>query len=185
MLNELIREVDDDMDDKISLKQFVTILRRRYKGALLKESPGAVNIFDPNINVREFGVDVAKQYFDARVRFNNNRFAYDDVQRERSKSAARKVEKSQRRANFEANFNIFEENANKVIFRCRHCKQYLYGNGRKIVFAQTVWYHEVCSALMIQNFYRQFKARQTLLILRIAKFKQTYANFVFMSVFVF
>lgn len=176
MLVELIREVDDDKDDKISLKQFVTMLRRRYKGALLQESPGAVNIFDPSINVREFGVDVAKQYFDAKVRFNNNQYAYDDVQGERSKSAARRVQKSQRRANFVANFNLFEECANRIIFRCRSCTLSLYKNSRKVVFAHTVWYHEYCSAHMIQNLYRQVKARRTLLNLRIAKFKQKYVD---------
>jgi hypothetical protein len=73
-LKMLIKEVDTDGDGTISLKEFVTLFRRRAKGELM--STGAanlVNIFNQSVNVNQVGVTGAKAFFEGKTTFNKGK----------------------------------------------------------------------------------------------------------------
>lgn len=112
-MKALIKEVDNDKDGMISLKDFITLFRRRNKGELLPNSvtTAMVNIFNTTvIDVREVGVTGAKAFFEgkASIKEMKTEMALKEIQdgaEHRKEVRAGKAERAKlfetRKSNFE------------------------------------------------------------------------------------
>lgn len=70
-LKDMIKQVDEDQDNKINFKEFLTIFRKAKNGELSKDS-GLQQLYDQvmEIDVSETGVKGAKTFFEAQVKMN-------------------------------------------------------------------------------------------------------------------
>ena len=64
----MIRQVDEDQDNKINFKEFLMIFRKAKNGEF-KQTSGLQQLFDQvwEIDVAETGVKGAKNFFEAQV----------------------------------------------------------------------------------------------------------------------
>lgn len=67
-LKEMIKQVDDDQDNKINFKEFLMIFRKAKNGEF-KQDSGLQQLYDQvmEIDVAETGVKGAKSFFEAQV----------------------------------------------------------------------------------------------------------------------
>lgn len=104
----LIKEVDTDGDNTISLKEFVTLFRRRAKGELMSTAAAQmVNIFNESCNVNKVGVTGAKAFFETKTIFNKRDMHISEVQIHKEQRAVLREEKQLKKVEFEQKKALF------------------------------------------------------------------------------
>ncbi|XP_026692022.2 EF-hand domain-containing protein D2-like [Ciona intestinalis] len=107
-LKAMIKEVDEDMDMKISFREFLLIFRKAACGEL--QVDGLKVLADmPEINVGEEGVKGAKNFFQAKADkiAETNKFERE-IKEEQEIKKKELEEKKQRRIEFKAKANLFK-----------------------------------------------------------------------------
>ncbi|RNA06781.1 EF-hand domain-containing D2 [Brachionus plicatilis] len=108
-LKDMIKQVDEDKDNKINFKEFLMIFRKAKNGELTKDS-GLQQLYDQvmEIDVTETGVKGAKSFFEAQAlkqSFSNN---FEREIREEQEERRRMEEmKKKKRDEFMAKKSIF------------------------------------------------------------------------------
>ena len=98
----LIKEVDTDGDNTVSLKEFVTLFRRRAKGELMSTAAAQmVNTFNESCNVNKVGVTGAKAFFETKTIFNKRDMHISEVHTHKEQRAVLREEKQLKKVEFE------------------------------------------------------------------------------------
>ncbi|KAL7399185.1 hypothetical protein ABVT39_021105 [Epinephelus coioides] len=100
-LKNMIKEVDEDLDNKLSFREFLLIFRKAAAGELAEDSGLSVLARLSEINVSAEGVKGAKTFFEAKVKAINdsNRFEAE-IRQEQEAKKKQAEEQKQRRAAF-------------------------------------------------------------------------------------
>ncbi|XP_054769073.1 EF-hand domain-containing protein D2 homolog [Lytechinus pictus] len=108
-LKAMIKEVDEDMDQKISFREFLLIFKKAAAGELAEGSGLSQLAQLTEINVDETGVGGAKDFFESKIKVQSqeNKFYQEilDEQEERKKEAETKKLRQQE---FKAKAAIFK-----------------------------------------------------------------------------
>lgn len=96
-LKAMIKEVDEDNDNKISFREFLLIFRKANAGELLEESGLGKLAKLTEINVEEVGVGGAKDFFEAKIRVLNKGSKFEHEIREEQEERKREEEKKTKR----------------------------------------------------------------------------------------
>lgn len=107
-LKNMIAEVDEDFDGKMSFREFLLIFQKAVSGDL--EVEGLKSLANKSeINVGEEGVGGAKNFFEAKVQelTKGNKFE-EEIKKEQEERRKEAEEKKQRRAEFKAKASIFQ-----------------------------------------------------------------------------
>jgi len=96
-LKEMIRQVDEDHDNKISFKEFLSLFRKVRNGEYKTDS-GLKQLYDQlmEINVAETGVRAAKNFFEAQALRQNSSSNFEKEIRE-EQEAKRRIEEEKRK----------------------------------------------------------------------------------------
>jgi Ca2+-binding EF-hand superfamily protein len=110
-LKEMIREVDEDHDNKISFREFLLIFRKAAAGELSEDS-GLYQIYQQleEVDVDKEGVKGAKNFFEAKIdqQTQSNKFEAE-IRAEQEEKRKELEEKKIRRAAFKDKANMFQE----------------------------------------------------------------------------
>ncbi|XP_050545526.1 EF-hand domain-containing protein D2 homolog [Daktulosphaira vitifoliae] len=108
-LKAMIKEVDEDGDDKISFREFLLIYRKAYDGTLPLDCGLNELARLTEINVDEVGVIGAKEFFEAKIEYQGiaNRFEYE-LRQEMEEKKRLEDEKSRRKIAFKEKTAIFQ-----------------------------------------------------------------------------
>ncbi|KAK7575558.1 hypothetical protein V9T40_011844 [Parthenolecanium corni] len=108
-LKAMIKEVDEDGDNKISFREFLLIFRKANAGELLEESGLSKLAKLTEIDVVEVGVNGAKEFFEAKIQElqRSNKFE-DEIRQEQEDRRKEEEEKTQRRMAFKEKAAIFQ-----------------------------------------------------------------------------
>ncbi|KAM9855406.1 EF-hand domain-containing protein D2 [Aulostomus maculatus] len=100
-LKNMIKEVDEDLDNKLSFREFLLIFRKAAAGELTEDSGLSVLARLSEIDVSTEGVKGAKTFFEAKVQAINdsNRFEAE-IRQEQEAKKKQAEEQKQRRAAF-------------------------------------------------------------------------------------
>ncbi|XP_049437728.1 EF-hand domain-containing protein D2-like [Epinephelus fuscoguttatus] len=100
-LKNMIKEVDEDLDNKLSFREFLLIFRKAAAGELAEDSGLRVLARLSEIDVSAEGVKGAKTFFEAKVKAINdsNRFEAE-IRQEQEAKKKQAEEQKQRRAAF-------------------------------------------------------------------------------------
>lgn len=100
-LKNMIKEVDEDLDNKLNFREFLLIFRKAAAGELAEDSGLSVLARLSEIDVSEEGVKGAKSFFEAKVQAINesNRFEAE-IRQEQEAKKKQLEEQKQRRAAF-------------------------------------------------------------------------------------
>ncbi|XP_056129230.1 EF-hand domain-containing protein D2 [Lampris incognitus] len=100
-LKNMIKEVDEDLDNKLSFREFLLIFRKAAAGELEEDSGLIVLARLSEINVSTEGVKGAKTFFEAKVHAINesNRFEAE-IRQEQEEKKKQAEERKQRQAAF-------------------------------------------------------------------------------------
>ncbi|KAM9752450.1 EF-hand domain-containing protein D2 isoform 1-T2 [Menidia menidia] len=100
-LKNMIKEVDEDLDNKLSFREFLLIFRKAAAGELAEDSGLCVLARLSEIDVSTEGVKGAKTFFEAKVHAINesNRFEAE-IRQEQEEKKKQAEEQKQRRAAF-------------------------------------------------------------------------------------
>ncbi|XP_071373231.1 EF-hand domain-containing protein D2 isoform X1 [Centroberyx affinis] len=100
-LKNMIKEVDEDLDNKLSFREFLLIFRKAAAGELAEDSGLSVLARLSEIDVSTEGVKGAKTFFEAKVLAINesNRFE-EEIRQEQEAKKKQAEEQKQRRAAF-------------------------------------------------------------------------------------
>nr|XP_014342714.1 PREDICTED: EF-hand domain-containing protein D2 isoform X2 [Latimeria chalumnae] len=100
-LKNMIKEVDEDFDGKLSFREFLLIFRKAAAGELAEDSGLHVLARLSEIDVSTEGVKGAKCFFEAKVHAMNesNRFEAE-IKAEQEEKRKQEEEKKERRAMF-------------------------------------------------------------------------------------
>ncbi|XP_023147425.1 EF-hand domain-containing protein D2 [Amphiprion ocellaris] len=100
-LKNMIKEVDEDLDNKLSFREFLLIFRKAAAGELAEDSGLSVLARLSEIDVSSEGVKGAKTFFEAKVQAINesNRFEAE-IRQEQEEKKKQVEEQKQRRAAF-------------------------------------------------------------------------------------
>lgn len=100
-LKNMIKEVDEDLDNKLSFREFLLIFRKAAAGELAEDSGLCALARLSEIDVSEEGVKGAKSFFEAKVNAINesNRFEAE-IRQEQEVKKKQAEEQKQRRAAF-------------------------------------------------------------------------------------
>ncbi|XP_033484861.1 EF-hand domain-containing protein D2 isoform X1 [Epinephelus lanceolatus] len=100
-LKNMIKEVDEDLDNKLSFREFLLIFRKAAAGELAEDSGLSVLARLSEIDVSAEGVKGAKTFFEAKVKAINdsNRFEAE-IRQEQEAKKKQAEEQKQRRAAF-------------------------------------------------------------------------------------
>lgn len=107
-LKAMIKEVDEDLDEKISFREFLLIFRKAAAGEL--EVSGLKQLAElSEINVSEEGVSGAKNFFEAKVNklSESNKFEAE-IKKEQEEKRKELEEKKQRQAAFKEKAKLFQ-----------------------------------------------------------------------------
>ncbi|KAL1465563.1 hypothetical protein WDU94_005120 [Cyamophila willieti] len=108
-LKAMIKEVDEDNDNKISFREFLLIFRKAAAGELLEESGLSKLAKLTEINVEEVGVGGAKNFFEAKIQELRRTNKFEDEIREEQEERKREEEKkAQRRIAFQEKAALFK-----------------------------------------------------------------------------
>ncbi|KAI5712764.1 hypothetical protein M8J76_001835 [Diaphorina citri] len=108
-LKAMIKEVDEDNDNKISFREFLLIFRKANAGELLEESGLSKLARLTEINVEEVGVGGAKDFFEAKIRELVRGSKFEDEIREEQEERKREEEKkAKRRMAFQEKAALFQ-----------------------------------------------------------------------------
>lgn len=108
-LKAMIKEVDEDNDNKISFREFLLIFRKANAGELLEESGLSKLARLTEINVEEVGVGGAKNFFEAKISelTRCNKFQ-DEIREEQEEKKREEEKKAQRRTAFKEKAALFQ-----------------------------------------------------------------------------
>ncbi|KAF0763590.1 EF-hand domain-containing protein D2 [Aphis craccivora] len=108
-LKAMIKEVDEDCDDKISFREFLLIYRKAYDGSLPLDCGLNELARLTEINVDEVGVIGAKEFFEAKIEYQGiaNRFEYE-LRQEMEEKKRSEDEMSKRKIAFKEKTAIFQ-----------------------------------------------------------------------------
>nr|XP_046254175.1 EF-hand domain-containing protein D2 [Scatophagus argus] len=100
-LKNMIKEVDEDLDNKLSFREFLLIFRKAAAGELAEDSGLSVLARLSEIDVSTEGVKGAKTFFEAKVQAisDSNRFEAE-IRQEQEAKKKQAEEQKQRRAAF-------------------------------------------------------------------------------------
>ncbi|XP_029964241.1 EF-hand domain-containing protein D1 isoform X1 [Salarias fasciatus] len=100
-LKNMIKEVDEDFDGKLSFREFLLIFRRAAAGELQEESGLMALARLSEINVSTEGVMGAKDFFEAKVQALSQGSKFEaEIREEKEEKKRQEVEKKQRQAAF-------------------------------------------------------------------------------------
>lgn len=100
-LKNMIKEVDEDFDGKLSFREFLLIFRRAAAGELQEESGLMALARLSEINVSTEGVMGAKDFFEAKVQALSQGSKFEaEIREEKEERKRQEVEKKQRQAAF-------------------------------------------------------------------------------------
>ncbi|XP_068558603.1 EF-hand domain-containing protein D1 [Cebidichthys violaceus] len=100
-LKNMIKEVDEDFDGKLSYREFLLIFRRAAAGELQEESGLMALARLSEINVSTEGVMGAKDFFEAKMQALSLGSKFEaEIQEEKEERKRQEVEKKQRQAAF-------------------------------------------------------------------------------------
>ncbi|KAI5635681.1 hypothetical protein NE865_11587 [Phthorimaea operculella] len=109
-LKAMIAEVDEDMDNKISFREFLLIYRKARAGEL--ETDSGLDAFArlTEINVDQVGVNGAKNFFEAKIEelAKTNKF-HDEIIQEQEEKRREAEEKAIRRQMFKEKAALFQK----------------------------------------------------------------------------
>jgi hypothetical protein len=108
-LKAMIKEVDEDGDNKISFREFLLIFRKANAGELLEESGLSKLAKLTEIDVVEVGVNGAKEFFEAKIQElqRSNKFE-DEIRQEQEERRKEEEERMQRRMAFKEKAAVFQ-----------------------------------------------------------------------------
>ncbi|XP_070762513.1 EF-hand domain-containing protein D1 isoform X2 [Enoplosus armatus] len=100
-LKNMIKEVDEDFDGKLSFREFLLIFRRAAAGELQEESGLMALARLSEINVSTEGVMGAKDFFEAKMQAVSQGSKFEaEIREEKEERKRQEVEKKQRQAAF-------------------------------------------------------------------------------------
>ncbi|KAM4590121.1 EF-hand domain-containing protein D1 [Fundulus diaphanus] len=100
-LKNMIKEVDEDFDGKLSFREFLLIFRRAAAGELQEESGLMALARLSEINVSTEGVMGAKDFFEAKVQALSQGSKFEaEIREEKEERKKQEVEKKERQAAF-------------------------------------------------------------------------------------
>lgn len=110
-LKDMIRQVDEDQDNKINFKEFLMIFRKAKNGEF-KQSSGLQQLFDQvwEIDVAETGVKGAKNFFEAQAlkQSSSNNFE-KEIREEQEEKRRLEEQKRKQKEEFMAKKSIFNQ----------------------------------------------------------------------------
>ncbi|XP_026321317.1 EF-hand domain-containing protein D2 homolog [Hyposmocoma kahamanoa] len=109
-LKAMITEVDEDMDNRISFREFLLIYRKARAGELEVDSGLGALARLTEINVDEVGVNGAKNFFEAKIEelARTNKF-HDEIIQEQEEKRRDAEEKALRRQRFKEKAALFQQ----------------------------------------------------------------------------
>ncbi|BES92568.1 EFh [Nesidiocoris tenuis] len=108
-LKAMIKEVDEDGDNKISFREFMLIFRKAKAGELEEESGLSQLAKLTEINVVEVGVGGAKHFFEAKIEELRRGSKFEDeIRQEKEERRRDEEEKAQRRIAFKEKAAVFQ-----------------------------------------------------------------------------
>jgi Ca2+-binding EF-hand superfamily protein len=111
-LKDMIKQVDEDQDNKINFKEFLMIFRKAKNGEL-KQDSGLQQLYESvmEIDVAEAGVKGAKSFFEAQALKQSSSNNFEREIREEQEEKRRMEElKKKKREEFMAKKSMFNNN---------------------------------------------------------------------------
>jgi len=109
-LKQMIREVDEDRDGKINLREFLSIFRKAAAGELQENSALSVFANLADIDVTKEGVSGAKQFFEAKIDQLSRSNAFEaEIRAEQEETRRKAEEKKQRHQEFMSKKCVFQQ----------------------------------------------------------------------------
>ncbi|XP_058499504.1 EF-hand domain-containing protein D2 [Solea solea] len=100
-LKNMIKEVDEDLDNKLNFREFLLIFRKAAAGELAEDSGLCVLARLSEIDVSTEGVKGAKTFFEAKVKAINESNKFEaEIRQEQEEKKKQAEEQKQRRAAF-------------------------------------------------------------------------------------
>ncbi|XP_063243289.1 EF-hand domain-containing protein D2 homolog [Bacillus rossius redtenbacheri] len=96
-LKGMIKEVDEDGDNRISFREFLLIYRKANAGELVEDSGLSKLAKLTEINVEEVGVGGAKNFFEAKIEELNKSSKFEEEIRQEQEERRRQEEERERR----------------------------------------------------------------------------------------
>lgn len=111
-LKEMIKEVDDDKDNKINFREFMMIFRKAKAGELQCEGLVDMYKYMNEIDVDKEGVGGAKNFFEAKIGEVSAQSKFEqEIKEEQAEKRKELEEKKQRQAAFKEKATIFKQQA--------------------------------------------------------------------------
>uniref|UniRef100_A0A1B6MN29 EF-hand domain-containing protein n=2 Tax=Graphocephala atropunctata TaxID=36148 RepID=A0A1B6MN29_9HEMI len=108
-LKAMIKEVDEDDDNRISFREFLLIFRKAKAGELVEESGLSKLAQLTEISVEEVGVGGAKNFFEAKIEELRRGSKFEDeIRQEQEERRRQEEEKAQRRVAFKEKAALFQ-----------------------------------------------------------------------------
>jgi len=111
-LKQMIKDIDEDNDGKISFREFLTIFRRARSGETLFQ--GLMDLYTKynemeNIEVHEVGVKEAKNFFQAKIeKITHDEDSKKEILQEQEQKKREAEERKQRKEEFKAKQSLFK-----------------------------------------------------------------------------
>lgn len=109
-LKEMIREVDEDKDDKINFREFLLIYRKARQGELAADSGLGQLAMLTEIDVDKAGVGGAKNFFEAKIEQQSKSKKFEEeIKAEQEERKQQNEERKQRKQCFKEKAAFFEQ----------------------------------------------------------------------------
>lgn len=112
-LKAMIKEVDEDHDDKINFREFLLIFRKANAGEL-EAGSGLMDLFEnmTEIDVEKEGVKGAKNFFQAKIEQQSASKKFEEeIKNEQEEKRKELEEKKERQKAFKEKANVFKQAA--------------------------------------------------------------------------
>ncbi|KAK2189811.1 hypothetical protein NP493_96g07028 [Ridgeia piscesae] len=110
-LKEMISEVDEDNDQKISFREFLLIFRKAASGEISDNKSGLYEIYRQmtEVDVDQEGVKGAKNFFESKIDAltRSNQFE-EEIRNEQEEKRRQEEERKEKRAAFKQKANFFQ-----------------------------------------------------------------------------
>ncbi|XP_022251079.1 EF-hand domain-containing protein D2 homolog isoform X2 [Limulus polyphemus] len=111
-LKDMIREIDEDQDNRINFREFLLIFRKARAGELSVDSGLLEFAHLAEIDVEKVGVGGAKTFFEAQIeKQKRNKVFEEEIKVEREERRRGEEERRQRKAAFLDKAQFFQETA--------------------------------------------------------------------------
>ncbi|XP_033642102.1 EF-hand domain-containing protein D2-like [Asterias rubens] len=108
-LKDMIKEVDEDLDNRISYREFLLIFRKAAAGELDTDSGLSALARLTEIDVDKEGVGGAKDFFEAKINEQTQVMKFEnEIRQEQEEKKQEEEEKKKRRAEFKAKQAAFK-----------------------------------------------------------------------------